>query len=245
MNSRSASTLATQWREWSRLLLVANILAFVILCVVVALRGVAKVSFYDLTADATVLPPNALGGFLSNLGFLAWAAGVAVALFGAWLARPPYRSFLLFAAALTTFLALDDVLLLHDVWAPRIGLSESWLVVGIAMVVGAFLVSQHKTLPHTPWLILGLALAGFGAMTLFDVIEHYGWIWEHHFWEEGAKFAGIVNWTAYLTGTAAMALKHRDRHLGIAGADEVPHQEPVEGLPSARSPISKADQPSG
>ncbi len=187
----------------------ANVLAVAVVATVVIAHLVTGVDLVVFTADAALVEPSPAAGLLSNLGIIAWAAGAAVAFFGAWSA-PRGGSRLLFTGAVVTlFLLLDDALMMHEIWAPRLGVRETLALGMIAVLLLAWFVWVRHEIARSPWLFLAIAIAALGVMLALDLAEHHVAIPMHHLWEEGAKFVGVVNWSAYFIATAAEALSLR------------------------------------
>jgi hypothetical protein len=151
-------------------------------------------------------------GFISTLGGVAWVAGGAVALLAGSVLQRSRRAdarFLIEAGALTTGLALDDILLFHERWGPRVtGISEKaieivWVVLVVLVVVRHWRTCFHKR--H-----IALAMGGFGLLALssgFDLLLPYSIDFDtRQFIEDVPKFSGIVLWSAFLVWFARASL---------------------------------------
>jgi hypothetical protein len=145
-------------------------------------------------------------GALTYVGVLLWWSGaVAGALAALVLRGDPHRGALAALAALTAWLALDDLFLLHETFFPRRGIPERWVVVGYAVLGVAYAWLARAFLRRTDWLLL-LTGGGFLAASAIADPLHVG------IWEDSAKFLGILGWSAFLVRTALSLL------TGAAGA---------------------------
>ncbi|MBO6552476.1 MAG: hypothetical protein JJ926_01860 [Roseitalea sp.] len=150
-------------------------------------------------------------GFMSTLGVLMWVATGAVALFAAMLLRRIDRGSgawmpLLFAGLISLFFGIDDVYLVHENAAPKLGVPQIAVLLGYVFMAMAYMVlSWRRILAFNP--VLFLLAGGLLAMSLaFDVFGIEGSV-ATIVWEDGAKFAGIAAWASYHLGFAARALR--------------------------------------
>lgn len=107
------------------------------------------------------------------------------------------------AGLFTGWLALDDMLMLHDDALPVLGIPEkvTYAVYGATLSLYLF-VSSSWILANRP-MLMAAALGFFGASVAIDLFIHSprpGRV----FLEDGAKFLGILAWTGYHL-TAALA----------------------------------------
>lgn len=145
-------------------------------------------------------------GLISNAGVLVWAAGAGLLALAARASLPGHRRLALVhgvGAALTAFLATDDLVLLHDGFFPvYTGIPETAVLLAEAVALGAWVLLSLRVLRADPALpVLGLALALFGTSVLLDVVD----IGRPDL-EEGAKLAGILAWSLWAWGSARWAI---------------------------------------
>jgi hypothetical protein len=143
-------------------------------------------------------------GFLFHVGLLVWFASAVACLFGGCLvaalrgrrAAAP----LLAAGLLSTVLALDDALRIHEDLLPgKLGLPKIGTYALYAVAFGAWLWFFRDFVRRTPWPLLGFAGLMLGTSVGLDrVFESH----QRHLFEDGAKFVGIVAWTAYFVRTS-------------------------------------------
>ena len=174
-----------------------------------------RVPLSHLTRD-----PNAVSGappylgFVSQLGILLWAGAVAVCIFSVWLLPPRRqgagagtRGFLFASGLLTLMLAFDDVFQLHEQVIPRFVMSEKAVFACYGVTTVAYFVRFLPVLLTTDCLLLGAALACFGASMGVDLFGlPFRTSFDPILLEDGAKFVGIALWLAYFSRTAAAAI---------------------------------------
>lgn len=175
------------------------------------IQQIPNLQLYDLAKLHIPL----YAGLISNLGILLWTAAAAISAF-AWLvtrnapARQLPSAFLLAGAGLSTLLMADDFFLLHERWVPvYLGIDEKLVFAGYGLALLAYLLRWQRTLLQTDFLLLAAALGGFAVSLSIDAIPDvvaYS-IPQSHFFEDGAKFAGIAAWTGYHVCTARQALR--------------------------------------
>jgi hypothetical protein len=173
-----------------------------------------------IPASALVRDPAAIArhpfyyGFFSNLGVLLWSA-TAGALWVAGLALrgspgdARRSSFLLWFAATTTLLGLDDVYMLHeDVYRRFLPGSSVVPLALYASLLLAGLMRFHRQVLDSDFGALAIALSGFGVSALFDVTVARPTPL-HHYLEDGAKLLGIIAWAGYFGRESVQALRQR------------------------------------
>ncbi len=145
-------------------------------------------------------------GLVSNLGILAWTVGAAAAFAGAWMCRMGGRDraagFLLGGAALGSLLLADDLFQFHAVLVPtELDLPK---IVGQAVLGGAafaWLAMNHREIRRTHFHLLIASAVALAASILVDSVfapaPGEGW----NVVEDGAKFLGILAWSAYFVVT--------------------------------------------
>lgn len=149
-------------------------------------------------------------GLMSTLGVLVWTATGAVTLFialfmlRAGLGRDRWLA-LLMAGTISLTFAVDDVFLVHENLAPKLGVPQ--LVVLSAYVIAALvyaLANWRRLIAYNPGL-LGLA-CGLLALSLgFDLLGVKGDATTIVL-EDSAKFVGIVAWATYHVALAGNGL---------------------------------------
>jgi hypothetical protein len=175
--------------------------------------------FRDTPMSSLTRDPNAVAGarfyvgFISQIGVLAWAAAVAVCLFGRSLLPADdsgHRRFLVDSALLTTVLATDDLFLLHEhVFPVHLGLSEMFVYAVHFAFVGYYLLRYSRLILQTEYALLSLAFICFGGSLFVDMLPSYD-ADVAYLLEDGAKLAGIASWLAfYLRSTASFVAANR------------------------------------
>ena len=159
----------------------------------------------DPAAQANIHP---LSGLLSSLGVLLWFATASICLFGSWLLRRQHAEnfeFLLGGGLISLYLSLDDFFMIHESLAPiYIGAGDTTMYAAIGISVVYFLFHFRKTVLHSNYFRLLLALGFLFASILFDeAFDRLGVIpedWGYYF-EDGFKWLGIVMWAGYFIPT--------------------------------------------
>lgn len=159
-----------------------------------------------LTRDpAVVAEVGPLTGSLSNLGVMLWCASAAIWLFSATLlrargARADAR-FALVTGLLTTYLALDDLFLIHEELAPtHLGMREGvYVALLVALGLTYVLVFRRRIFQRRAVVLLA-ALALLATSMLIDALLEPRY-WPNGTWtylvEDGLKWIGIVCWLAF------------------------------------------------
>lgn len=180
--------------------------AAAILVVIGIAALVSDVASADLVRDPTaVLEGPFHAGVLSSIGILGWTTAAAIGGFGAALVDDRrLRQYLIATSALTTVLALDDLLLFHDEIAPEhLGIPENAVLAVLAVAAAGYAVAFRAELTAIDDLtfLLAASLTWFGASVFLDVVAD-DWFGRHHFLvEDGCKFVGIVTWGAFVVLT--------------------------------------------
>ncbi len=169
----------------------------------------------DVTAIAGLHP---LCGVLSSLGILLWCTSASVSGFGALVVHTQRSGlsfyFLLFSAALSAYLLFDDMFLLHEDLAGRVGLHENIVYLILTLGVLTYLISFRRFIFQTRYLLLVAALGFLSASVLADKIAMPSLVdrlgeWQY-FVEDGLKWIGIAFWTGYHVVTSLEILR-KDR----------------------------------
>ncbi len=149
-------------------------------------------------------------GAVSNLGILLWAAAAAIAAFAASLtSAKDMRRFFIATSAVTAFLMIDDLFMLHEEALPGIGAPEpvvyAFYLAGAA-IYGA--VYSRRILAGRAALAILAALA----MAASLIEDQTKLLWPiHDFVEDGAKLGAIYCWFLFVVLRARDALRARLR----------------------------------
>lgn len=152
-------------------------------------------------------------GMVSHLGVLLWCAATVVCLFAATRAdtRAP-RGFFGSSAALTGYMMVDDLFMLHEVLLPSIQVPER--VVLVALMVATALWAWHFRAwltSHRDRMHLAVAFVALGLSVGVDDVAtavHRLDAWEY-FLEDGLKWVGICAWASFFWRAAGRALPQR------------------------------------
>jgi hypothetical protein len=160
--------------------LVAGVCALV-LGVVATLVALTEHPFGYFSRDpASTLVASPVVGLLSYAGvLLTWGAAVTCAFAGVLVARARgwrHASPLFAAGAGGAYLALDDLLLLHDdIFPQKIGIAQGAVLIGYAVVALAFLWWFREVFRRHDWRLLAIATVALSiALALdFEEIHHH------------------------------------------------------------------------
>ena len=203
-----AVSVLTRYQHRILLLGCIGLTAFMLL-----VRFFTPIPIRHLTRDPLVLAEKPFYfGFLSNVGVLLWCVAAIVCLFSSLLlfvAQGKRESVLFFAVfgAISLWLMLDDLLMIHEVLDEELHLipdKVTYGFYGLAIIVS--LVRFRKLLLRVqPW-VLGLSLLFFGVSIGFDVLVPNGWAVlqdDAYLLEDGFKLLAIFVWAVYF-GRAAL-----------------------------------------
>lgn len=202
-----------------RLLPSPNVLAFALGCPLVVLIVVALQPWVppsDLLRDPMAIVmerSDCCGlhlGLASHLGVAAWTASAAIAGFGALCLARTGRAvarFLVLAAALSLVLAADDLLMLHELVLPRLGVPEL-VVYALYGLAGLLHLGVAIRLARPSELVLLLlALAGLGGSVTMDTLGELVGVHVPIGFEDGAKLIGASLWLAFHADFAARGIR--------------------------------------
>jgi hypothetical protein len=184
--------------------------ALVVLLVVVAAARILDKPHSLFVVEAAEYYPNVVwyAAFLSTLGVLLWWTSVAACLLagivlrtsGEASARPFFA-----AALLSALLAVDDAFLVHDILFEQIfEIHGNFVFAAFALLFVLFVALFRDLVRASPWPLLALAVALFGASTVVDGLDPTSN--DLDLLEEGLKFLGIVTWSTYFVWLAAAHL---------------------------------------
>ncbi|MGH2561836.1 MAG: hypothetical protein ACRDJH_22465 [Thermomicrobiales bacterium] len=205
-----AAALRQQWRALRSVMVLIYTPVVIAFAVVVAIRigtGIAIATFTRDPLAFTEIPVYT--GVLSTLGVVIWSAAAAVCLLSYAVIRNRAAGgasphFLLAGGLVTVLLLLDDAFMLHEVVFPEhLGVSQKVVYAAHAAVLLWFLVWFRSTILHTDFLLLALALAGFGFSVGTDLTARSTPFAGLYVFEDGAKLFGIVSWAAYFVMVSA------------------------------------------
>lgn len=136
-------------------------------------------------------------GAMSTLGIKLWAATAAISVLTSLvcLRRRKFRAawFAAHAALVSGVLALDDAFLLHEVAFPKLGISQTFAIAMIGILILSYLGVQHAFVRASYRWLLALSLAAFAVSVGIDQVFHsIASIWIVA--EDGPKFIGIITW---------------------------------------------------
>lgn len=147
-------------------------------------------------------------GFLSNVGVLVWAAGAFIPFYTSFLVRDPTQTSLLRWGGILTFVLLvDDFLLIHDGFFPKVlHLPEKLIYVIYAIVFPIYFLRHFRLiLQTTEYWILGLGVFMMGVSVLIDINVLPGGIDV----EDSFKICGISAYSYYWIITAKQLVTAR------------------------------------
>lgn len=181
-------------------------LTLCVLALVLAGMAAGKWTFAEISRDPSAQFGFPIyGGFVSTFGFAGWIIAAAVTGLAA-AARPALRKLMLPVCLLSVLLALDDQFMLHDAVLPRFGVPEK------LMLIAEGLLCLRAVWPFLPALLRGklpllaVALTGFTASLLVDVIVRFD-TGPTLMIEDMAKFTGIIFWATHWFVYTAAALR--------------------------------------
>lgn len=169
----------------------------------------AEIPLSNLTRDAVeILKAPAYCGWVSNIGVLIWSSAAVACLFSAVVVLKAQgdrerAAFLVATGVLTSWLVLDDLLLLHDVVFPSaLGVCQRYVMVAYVAIASLYLFRFRRVILESEYPMLFVALAFFALSVFSDVVQSRVKFWWHHHVEDGCKLMGILGWTVYATRLA-------------------------------------------
>lgn len=216
MLQRPTNTFADQFKHHWRSIAAITLLALGLIGAAIAINLVTDRPFAELTRDpAAIFEMPFFIGFISQIGLMFWAATATICLASAWVlhverTQPQFKWFMVTAGLLSVVIGLDDAFLVHEEVFPLFGLPE-WLPLLIYGALLAFWLWRFASFirAQTPYLLLALALIGFGLSMGMDVLDLESYNIEPYLLEDGAKLVGILAWFAYHLQVSFSALRAR------------------------------------
>jgi hypothetical protein len=193
-----------------RLVLIAPITGFVLLCIVWYISDTTDIAAGDLLRDAaTVNQTPWYIGAMSNLGVLAWWAGAAISLFVASIlfrnhANRRDRYALASLGGLSAMLALDDLYMFHETYFWRTPLSDLMTPLVYGTLILSFLYLFREFLLDNGGILLLLALGFVGMSMLIDLSHDFHLLvvndsTTRYLVEDGSKLIGTLSWLVFST----------------------------------------------
>lgn len=144
-------------------------------------------------------------GFLSQVGIFFWAASAAICIYSYSLlssapANAEFKKFFLASGMLSLLLGIDDAFMLHEQFFPFIGIKEKLIYLTYIGLVLFYLVRFHAFIFTTEFLVLVVGLSLFAFSVAFDWFQPKDI--DIFFYEDGAKFIGILCWFVYFLHTS-------------------------------------------
>jgi hypothetical protein len=117
------------------------------------------------------------------------------------------RSFLIASGAVSLWLGLDDMFVLHETAFPTyLGVPESVTLAVYAVVLLMYLLAFFQTLASTHYVLFVMAGAFFVLSVGLDVFDPLSALGDY-FVEDCAKLTGILSWLVYFWSTGAAAVR--------------------------------------
>lgn len=216
MLARPTNTLSNQLKSHWRSFVVIIVLSLGLIGAAIVIHMATDTPYAELTRDpAATFEEPFFVGFISQFGIIFWAAASVVCLATAWVlhverTQPAFKNFLATAGILSVVLGLDDAFLVHEAVFPLFGLPE-WLPLLIYGALLAFWLIRFAPfiLSRTPYLLLAIALIGFGLSIGMDVLDLEAYGIDPYLPEDGTKLIGIIAWFVYQLQVSFTALRAR------------------------------------
>ena len=177
-----------------------------------------------IASDPKIIPlidpkHNPFIGIISQIGILFWCITASFCLFCS--AAISHKkdiylnliSFLRHFGYLTSFLLLDDLLMLHESIFPELLKIPEEVTYSCYAFVGIWgLIKFRKTIMQTEWIILLLSFSWFFCSIFIDLLAEvlsFSNNWQHlqYLLEDGFKLLGIVSWFYYFLRVCLNSVK--------------------------------------
>ncbi len=147
-------------------------------------------------------------GIVSTLGVILWVMTASVCLFAAYVifrqkAPRAFVEFALLSGLLSTWLAFDDVFLVHDNLAPKLGVPQNLVLFSIALAAVLYCLRCWRVIVRSDAVMFGLATGFLGMSVVVDVLHISSDNWPilvdsgPIFIEDGFKFIGLFCWSVF------------------------------------------------
>lgn len=195
--------------------LLLGVLASIALFVGVGLQD--RVPAGDLTRDLAATTESAWYlGSVSSVGAFGWVvagagAGLVVLVLTATNRHQEHRRSFAVLTGLSFWLALDDVLLLHEEPLRRLVGSELPIYLAYAVIGAWWLLRHGRSVPDALLPVLAVALTAMGGSVVIDMV------WRSDadlrlLTEDGLKFIGIWSWALFVFGYGVDVLTRVSDH---------------------------------
>ncbi|MCP4182150.1 MAG: hypothetical protein GY761_02370, partial [Hyphomicrobiales bacterium] len=147
-------------------------------------------------------------GIVSTLGIILWVMTASVCMFAAYIMfkqKMPRAlvEFALIAGLLSMWLAFDDVFLVHDNLAPKLGIPQNLVLLSIAVAAILYCLRCWRIILRSDAVMFGLATGFLGMSVIVDVLHISSDSWPFLvdsgpiFIEDGFKFIGLFCWSVF------------------------------------------------
>lgn len=195
------------------------------LCAAIAVAVIVWVvaDYKDLAPKLLTRDPYQAGkmpfyyGYASLFGSAVWICGGAATLAIAFAARtirdlswnrPGLFRLALWGGAIGLVMGIDDLLLIHDAWARRIGIPEILFHAVYAGATVALAATTWRTmLRETAWPLYVITLAGYASSSIIDFIRGEPEVLRQA--EDIFKLAAIITWTVYFADVARLLIREQ------------------------------------
>lgn len=198
----------------SSIIYLSLFIATISLAVVLFLHIGKGLSYSILTRDPIqIFNGYAFEGFLSSVGIIFWSATVGVCFISALLTygeKEKEFKFFLLGLAFSSLLLIDDCFMFHDIILPDyFHISEYFVYALYAVLAILFIIYFRSIVFLTPYYFLFVAVLFLGLSISIDVIVNYIDLTNHYFYEDAAKFIGIIFWWIYFSSVSYLTLKEK------------------------------------
>ena len=207
--------------------------------------------------DELLLDPNNLAGvpwytgLVSNLGILGWTTASVAGFFGAWIAhygrRPAAGRMLLEGAVLSTVLLFDDLLQLHVLARPLLGVPKSIAYLVYLLLAAHWVLTQRRELARTRYELVVAAGLAFAASVGVDQVPGVtSWLdpGQRLLVEDAAKFLGVLAWAQFFLLTTGAIVTSIVGDLRAAADRAAAAWPPLAPREPRRRPARAQDSPS-
>lgn len=196
----------------SSIIYLSLLVATISLAIVLFLHIGKGLSYSILTRDPIqIFNGYAFEGFLSSIGIIFWSATVGVCFISALLTHGEKEKefkFYILGLAFSSLLLLDDCFMFHDIILPDYFHISEFLIYALYAVLAVLFIIYFKNIVFlTPYYFLFLAVTFLGLSIAIDVVVNYVDLTNHYFYEDAAKFIGIVNWWIYFSSVSYLTAK--------------------------------------